>query len=190
VLRCTEIIQRFCMLLEFFWEFFGFPLDFGRPVAYLTGEMRNDNQIDYTMAYFTQENKKQLAPAIKALCKEYGIKATLAVDNYSTFVVNIKSGKLDFFSDLAEPHNYADDYINVNPYWIEDHFTGKSKEFLTKLLALMKGAGWYNNSDAMTDYFHRSHYIEINIGKSDKPYECLKGAEEFAPIEVAGKEAA
>jgi hypothetical protein len=34
----------------------------------------------------------------------------------------------------------------------------------------MKGPDYFNNDDAMTDYFHRSHYTDINIGKWNKPY--------------------
>ena len=34
----------------------------------------------------------------------------------------------------------------------------------------MKGPKYFNNDDAMTDYFHRSHYTDINVGKWNKPY--------------------
>ena len=34
----------------------------------------------------------------------------------------------------------------------------------------MKGPNYFNNDDAMTDYFHRSHYTDINVGKWNKPY--------------------
>ena len=30
---------------------------------------------------------------------------------------------------------------------------------------------WYNNSDAMIDYFDIAYYIKINAGRYDKPYE-------------------
>jgi murein L,D-transpeptidase YafK len=34
----------------------------------------------------------------------------------------------------------------------------------------MKGPDYFNNDDAMTDYFHRSHYTDINVGRWNKPY--------------------
>ena len=34
----------------------------------------------------------------------------------------------------------------------------------------MKGKNYYNNDNAMIDYFDRSHYTDINIGKWNKPY--------------------
>ena len=120
------------------------------------------------MAYFNQERKAALSPAIKKLCKEYGVKATLSVNNHSTFVVNISAGALDFFGDCNVKR--SDDYISVNPYWYQDHFTGKSLEFLTKLIPLMM-IGNHNRSDVMTDYFDVGWYIDINIGRWNKPYQ-------------------
>jgi hypothetical protein len=34
----------------------------------------------------------------------------------------------------------------------------------------MKGPDFFDHSDLMTDYFHRSHYTDIRIGTWDKPY--------------------
>jgi hypothetical protein len=34
----------------------------------------------------------------------------------------------------------------------------------------MKGSDWFCEDDAMTDYFHRSHYTDVNIGSWNKPY--------------------
>jgi hypothetical protein len=39
------------------------------------------------------------------------------------------------------------------------------------LLAAMKGEMWYDNSDAMTDYFDTAFYTDINIGKWNQNYE-------------------
>ena len=51
------------------------------------------------MAYISQEEKKELAPGIKAVLKKYGVKGTIAVRGYSSLVVNIKSGVLDLLGD-------------------------------------------------------------------------------------------
>ena len=34
----------------------------------------------------------------------------------------------------------------------------------------MKGNKWYDKSDAMVDYFDTAYYVDINIGKWNKPY--------------------
>ena len=47
------------------------------------------------MAYVSQDLKAKLAPTIKATCKKYGIKASIAVRNHMTLCLNIKSGEID-----------------------------------------------------------------------------------------------
>ena len=54
------------------------------------------------MAYMSQERKAQLAPAIKAVLKKYNIKASIAVNNHSTLVVNIKQGEIDFIENFIQ----------------------------------------------------------------------------------------
>ena len=54
------------------------------------------------MAYVSQELKAKLAPKIKAICKKYGVKASLAVRHHSTLVLNVKSGKIDFINDYGD----------------------------------------------------------------------------------------
>lgn len=138
------------------------------------------------MAYVSQEMKAKLAPTIKAICKRYGVKASIAVRHHSTLVLNIKSGRIDFIenyikTDADKP--YANkisqdqiDYIrnkkflDVNTYWVKDHYSGVAKDFLVDMIAAMEGPDFFNEDDAQTDYFHRSHYIDINIGNWDRPY--------------------
>ena len=54
------------------------------------------------MAYVSQELKAKLAPTIKAICKKYGVKASIAVRNHSTLVLNIKQGRIDFIENFIE----------------------------------------------------------------------------------------
>lgn len=125
------------------------------------------------MAYVSQELKAKLAPNIKAICKKYGVKASLAVRNHSVLCLNIKSGKIDFLGNYARGFNQANpqrDYIQVNTYWYQDHFDGKAKEFLSEVIPAMYGPDYYDNSDIQTDYFDCSHYINVNIGQWNKPY--------------------
>jgi hypothetical protein len=59
---------------------------------------------------------------------------------------------------------------SVNVYHIDEWYEGVAKNFLNELLDAMKGPKYFNNDDAMTDYFSRSHYTDINIGKWNKPF--------------------
>jgi len=118
------------------------------------------------MAYVSQADKKSLAPGIKAVLNRYGMKGSIRIRNHSTLVVTVKSGGIDF-SDYMR----GEAYIDVNPYWIDQHYSGIARDFLNELLAAMKGPNYFNNDDAMTDYFSRSHYTDITIGTAwNKPY--------------------
>ena len=118
------------------------------------------------MAYVSQDDKKKLAPAIKAVLKKYKVKASIAVRHHSTLVVNIKEGAVPF---------KPSDHYQVNEYHYENHFADNPTlvSFLSELISAMKGPDYFNNDDAMTDYYHRSHYTDINFGKWDQPYKVV-----------------
>ena len=138
------------------------------------------------MAYVSQELKSKLSPKIKAICKKHGVKASIAVRHHSTLVLNVKSGKIDFIENYIKTdadkiaankmsadtiaHIRKNQSLDVNTYWAHEHYSGKAKQFLTEMIAAMKGPDFFDETDAQVDYFHCSHYIDINIGKWDKPY--------------------
>lgn len=123
------------------------------------------------MAYISKADKDAKAVELRALAKEYGIKATVARKHSYTIVLNLHGGKIDFYGALKEvDSNYSKTYIQVNPYWLDDQFNkGVAHDFLTKALEIMN-RGNYDNSDAMTDYFDRGFYVDINIGQWNKGY--------------------
>ena len=132
------------------------------------------------MAYMNQEKKAAIVAAVKPILKKYGIKGTFAVLNHMTIALNIKSGKIDFIKNFnetvqAQPGGFrngspADKYLDVNPYWYQDHFSGVAKKFLDEVFPAMKAAGWYDNSDIQTDYFDTAYYVDVNIGNWKNPY--------------------
>ena len=135
------------------------------------------------MAFVSKDTKATIASNIKPILKKYGVKATLAVRDHRTIVLNVRSGPIDFIENYladgkctcADEHSLREyRNIQVNPYWFHEHFTGKAKKFLTEAMAALKSAGWYDRSDSMTDYFDTAYYVNINIGKWDKPYEFVK----------------
>ena len=131
------------------------------------------------MAYVSQDLKRKLTPAIKAVLKRHRVKASISVNNHSTLCVNISTGAIDFVGEQNKknmemcsrrgvPFVESDGYIQINEYYPETY--GDAAEFLVELVDAMKGPDYFNNDDAMTDYFHRSHYTSINVGKWNKPY--------------------
>lgn len=138
------------------------------------------------MAYISQERKKQLAPNIKAVLKKYGAKGTIGVKHHSSLVVNISSSPFDFIGvrnaevkkECEETgrtyYENTSNYIQVNTHWISDHYEGAASDFLTELVVAMKGDEWFDHSDLMSDYHHVDFYLDINIGKWNKPYVCIQ----------------
>jgi hypothetical protein len=102
-----------------------------------------------------------------------------------TFVLNIKSGKIDFIENYIktdENKHYGNKMsvdqvasirkncsLDVNPYWYQEHFDGKAKSFLKEVFTAMN-KGNHDNSDVQTDYFDVGWYVDVNIGSWDKPY--------------------
>ena len=120
------------------------------------------------MAYMSQEMKKNLAPQIKAVLKKYKVKASIGVRNYSTLVVNIKEGAVDFVDDNVK----GNPHYQVNCHYADEHYTGQAASFFQELIAAMKPLNtWYDRSDAMTDHFDTAYYIAINLGNYNKSYD-------------------
>ena len=119
------------------------------------------------MAYISQEDKKELAPAIKKVLKDFGMKGSISIRNHMSLVVTVTEGVLDF-TDYFQKGDEG--YVQVNHYHIDNFYSGTVKKFLKELYKAMKGTKWFDKSDAMVDYFHTAYYMDINIGKWCKPY--------------------
>ena len=141
------------------------------------------------MAYMNQERKNEIAPLVKRVLSKYGIKGTLSVRNHSTLVLTIKSGRINFCQNwfetvsthwqrFGQPLDKVPTAIDVNVYHVDRDFSGRAKQCLTELLAVMNKGNW-DNSDIQTDYFDRGWWTDIAIGRWNKPYvfeEISKGA--------------
>ena len=134
------------------------------------------------MAYMKQERKQKIAQALKPVLAKFGVKGTLRVRNHMAITLTLKSGPIDFIANsnrVCGSNHYqvsrgfrpnTNSYDQVNPYWFQDHYDGVAKEFLTEAFKALKAADYYDNSDAMTDYFDTAYYYDLNIGRWDKPY--------------------
>ena len=125
------------------------------------------------MAYMNQEKKAKIAPQVKAILKKYNVKASLAVSNHMTLVLNVKQGPIDFINDFGNSEDAAKFGIQVNPYHYKSHFTGKSVKFLEEVITAMND-GNHDRSDIQSDYFDVGWYVDVNIGQWNKPYALEK----------------
>lgn len=137
------------------------------------------------MAYMSQERKAQIQPAVKAILKKYGLKGSLRVRNHSTLALTISQGSIDFIGNCNEtcssdPYQSSrgfrpitSGYTDVNPYHYRSHFSGRAQRCLGELLAAMN-VGNHDRSDIQSDYFDVGWYVDINIGRWDRPYALVK----------------
>jgi hypothetical protein len=134
------------------------------------------------MAYMNQERKAKITKMLKPILAKYKVKGSLSVRNHSTIVLTLKSGAIDFIgnsnrvcgNDFYQVQRgfkpTTSGYDQVNPYWFQDHYDGDAKAFLTEAFKALKSADWYDESDAMIDYFNIAYYVDVNIGKWNSPY--------------------
>ena len=134
------------------------------------------------MAYMNQERKAKITKMLKPILAKYKVKGSLSVRNHSTIVLTLKSGAIDFIgnsnrvcgNDFYQVQRgfkpTTSGYDQVNPYWFQDHYDGDAKAFLTEAFKALKSADWYDESNAMIDYFNIAYYVDINIGKWNSPY--------------------
>lgn len=118
------------------------------------------------------EQKKLLDKQVKRVADRYNLKITSKRINHSTYSLTIRSGAVDF-------RNLA--YKQVNPYWLENDFTGLPLKVLTefKNVLFSKDNGYFDKSDITSDYFHCAYYVDINIGTYEKPYIYIDETDEL-----------
>jgi len=112
------------------------------------------------MSYISTEEVKNIRETLK---KEFPqIKFSVTCEHNSS--VNICIMKSPF--DLNTNHS------SLNPYYPTKKYGEDFYNTLVRIIEIAKGQGWYDRSDIMTDYFDTAYYIDINIGKWNKPYIC------------------
>ena len=120
------------------------------------------------MSYISTEDVKKIRVALK---NEFGKKLKFGVRKSSgghSVGVTIKSGTVDF-SDLMRNNTY--EQVQVNHYHLHNY--GVHQSLFEKIVEIIKTAPskkWYNNSDAMIDYFDVAFYFELNVGDWNNPY--------------------
>ena len=139
------------------------------------------------MANVSKEVITKARLALKALNKEYGIKATFSGKGDSTLYLTITEGKIDFISNFCEnvkakrrQHDTQqvidwvtkEQNISVNQYYLDSSFDGIALEYLEKAKSIMLVDHW-DRSDIQSDYFNCAYYINISIGRWNKPYKFV-----------------
>jgi hypothetical protein len=138
------------------------------------------------MAYINAQEVKAIRNELKAQFPDFkfGVRkgaGSLSVD------VSIKSGPVDFIENYNQVTGdrkgcLAEGYLQINQYWFQDHFDSEAKNMIEQVLRIIKiapstipgGRRWFDESDAMTDYFHTAYYIHLQVGDWNQPYVLVK----------------
>ena len=133
------------------------------------------------MAYMNQERKAKIKANLDKALKGTGVKYSLKCSNLS-ITCTIKSAPVDFIANSNETcgadfyqtsrgfQTNTSGYDQVNHYHYRDHYSGKAKELMTKIVTAIYSGDYYDRSDAQTDYFDTAYYAHINVGKWNKPF--------------------
>lgn len=124
------------------------------------------------MAYISAEDVKAIRNELKQTFPtwKFGVRkgaGSLSVD------VTVLQGDAEFEGNT---------YQQVNQYWIEQHWKDDyDRAVLSKINEIMHNAPgraggkvFFDESDAMTDYFNTAFYTHLSIGQWNKPYALVK----------------
>lgn len=128
------------------------------------------------MAYVDQAKKSRIPASLKQVMPK-GWKYSLAVRNHSTVVLTITGAPFDILramrrSEHREPTLLT--YANVNHYHLDMVFEDDCvREVFEKIVAALNTDN-HDRSDITTDYFDVGHYVDIKVGRWDKPFQVLR----------------
>ena len=125
------------------------------------------------MAYIGKEDVKAIREELKATFPKF--KFGVRKRDWNQVTVTVKEGPTDFSSCFRGDDGYA----QINQYHTQ--MFGEHQAFFDAIHKIIKtapikgegywkGKGWYDKSDAMTDYFDTAYYISMNVGEWNKPY--------------------
>jgi len=125
------------------------------------------------MAYISAQDVKAIREELKQAFPKWKFSVRKGSGSLSVDV-NILQGTASF---------EGKDYAQVNQYWIDSHWTdAEDKAALLKINEIMHNAPgraggkvYFDESDAMTDYFHTAFYTHLSIGQWDKKYCVVEG---------------
>lgn len=127
------------------------------------------------MAYVSREKKGKVMSLLKGIVpKDW--KWSLKVDNGSSLVMTISEGPKEL---AVQPAHYefgqwveekVDLYRQINTYYPDKAFPeGPVNDKVVEIVKALNLDN-YNNSDLHTDYHDVGHYVNLHVGRWNKPY--------------------
>lgn len=127
------------------------------------------------MAYISTEKAAQIRKRLKEEFPEIKFSVALGSGKYSLYVSILKSPYE--FRPVDDEHR---EYVDVNQYWIDsERFGYRNVDILKRIIAICNDGNW-DRSDVMTDYFDVGWYLNLYIGRWDKPFELVAPTKKLA----------
>ena len=136
------------------------------------------------MAYISTQEVAAIRKELKKELPQY--KFSVTKHHHSSVTVAFMKGPAfaEFQSRDRYTGEFKDDVIEgheqLNHCWAMDFYGEENGSLIKKVEKIIKtapvkagGREWYDESDAMTDYFDTAYYMSIHVGKWDKPYEVV-----------------
>lgn len=121
------------------------------------------------MAYMNQEKKAKIAAALKLVVPK-SWKYSLSVHNHTTIIMTIKSAPVDLIAMCANKHASVTDHLTINDLYLERSYSGELLETFEKIVEALNIDN-FDKSDIQTDYFYVGHYVDLNLGRWNKPFQ-------------------
>lgn len=133
------------------------------------------------MAWMSQEKKAQIAAELKKVMPR-DWKYSLGVRHHSTIALTISAAPVDLMAiynkRVAESWERRGDkhtpqtYAQVNKFHLDTQFSGELLETFQRIKVALN-IGNHDRSDIQTDYFDVGWYVDIQIGRWDKPFRVI-----------------
>lgn len=129
------------------------------------------------MAYISTKEVKAIREELKVAFPKYKFSVRKSSGSLSV-EVSLMKGPKGLLETVGESYSGAG-YQQINHY--HTHNYGEYKGLFDRIVEVIKtapakaegGSAWYDNSDAMTDYFDTAFYMSVNVGQYGKGYQSV-----------------
>lgn len=127
------------------------------------------------MAFISTKEVAEIRKELKATFPNF--RFGVSRSDYMAVNVTLKKGP----ALPEEIFTHGEGYAQLNQYYPDNY--GSFAKMFKKIIEIVKtapakadgGRAYYDNSDAMIDYFDTAFYMHINVGSWNKPYEVKEG---------------
>lgn len=127
------------------------------------------------MAHVGKSKKLKIAAALKLVMPQ-GWRYSLAVRHHSTIVCTVAAAPFDVMAGIGSSEYFdasTATHADINPYHVRAHVDDECLADVCEKLLEALNTDNFDNSDSQTDYFHVGHYVTLQFGRWDRPFQVL-----------------